>query len=441
MNAPSHLITGKNQDQPSFNIFQPTYFNSAFEPDSLEDFDFESAPMTTRTMTTNTTNTTMTMNQPYDEDPQSSSVTSIVTSSTVPILKNRQQPIPARPATTATITTETTDTTHVEEFDMSVIEDSPKPTPTPPTLIKRNMRNYQLFPGRTKFLCHGRLVTSKDYVIFMVGNALFLVPSALYGYFVCPFLWENLHPAIPVVFIYLFILCFISLLKTSWTDPGIIPRNLDPNPEVEDDTASELYATSDWQDTPPKEILIKDTRWSLKYCNTCKIYRPPRASHCRQCDNCVEFEDHHCIWLNNCIGKRNYRSFFTFILSAALICVFVVATSVYQLLYIHHSTTPPANFVYIFNHAPFAFVLCLYCFVLLWMVGGLTLYHCSLIFRGVTTHEQVRAEIMQLQYPSLGANPYNKHSPLKNMIQVLCQPQPKSYLRRRKMADPIISQS
>ncbi|RCI06996.1 hypothetical protein CU098_002255, partial [Rhizopus stolonifer] len=50
----------------------------------------------------------------------------------------------------------------------------------------------------------------------------------------------------------------------------------------------------------------------------------------------------------------------------------------------------------------------------------------------------IRAEIIKAKYPELGANPYNKHNPFKNMIQVLCQPQPKSYLRRRKMADPII---
>lgn len=177
-------------------------------------------------------------------------------------------------------------------------------------------------------------------------------------------------------------------------------------------------------DAPPKEILIKNTSYALRYCDTCKIYRPPRSSHCRQCDNCIDFEDHHCVWLNNCIGKRNYRSFFTFIACAALLCIFVISSIIYQLLFIANQGQGN-GFGYVFLQAPVSFVLAIYCFFLLWMVGGLTLFHCSLILRGVTTHENIRADIIKAKYPDLHINPYNKLNPFKNMVQVLCQPQPK----------------
>lgn len=104
----------------------------------------------------------------------------------------------------------------------------------------------------------------------------------------------------------------------------------------------------------------------------------------------IEFEDHHCAWLNNCVGKRNYRSFFTFITSSALLCIFVICSVIYELLFIsRNQVQQPASFGDVFSQAPVSFVLSIYCFVLLWLVGGLTLYHCSLVLRGVSTHEQV----------------------------------------------------
>ena len=37
-----------------------------------------------------------------------------------------------------------------------------------------------------------------------------------------------------------------------------------------------------------KIIELKKKSYALKFCNTCKIFRPLRTHHCRVCDVCIE---------------------------------------------------------------------------------------------------------------------------------------------------------
>eukprot|EP00906_Rhabdomonas_costata_P035275 RCo049564 len=47
-------------------------------------------------------------------------------------------------------------------------------------------------------------------------------------------------------------------------------------------------------------------------CCICKAFVDKSSKHCRKCNKCVVGFDHHCKWLNNCVGRRNYRLFFSF---------------------------------------------------------------------------------------------------------------------------------
>ncbi|XP_071806944.1 palmitoyltransferase ZDHHC23-B-like [Asterias amurensis] len=67
---------------------------------------------------------------------------------------------------------------------------------------------------------------------------------------------------------------------------------------------------------------------SEDWCDVCKLLKPERAGHCRICGHCVNRLDHHCVWIDSCIGVGNHRSF----LLAAVLFVFGGVVGGYQSL-------------------------------------------------------------------------------------------------------------
>lgn len=60
--------------------------------------------------------------------------------------------------------------------------------------------------------------------------------------------------------------------------------------------------------------FVEQEAFSLdQFCTACIIRKPLRSKHCADCDRCVAKFDHHCPWVDNCIGQANLKYFIGFV--------------------------------------------------------------------------------------------------------------------------------
>lgn len=147
-------------------------------------------------------------------------------------------------------------------------------------------------------------------------------------------------------------------------------------------------------------------------CHLCNIRTSsPRTKHCSVCNKCVERFDHHCKWLNHCVGGRNYAAFVVCVVSAVAASLVVVAVSVAELVFYHidpgwlslwdnyNSTsseeTPGLVSFTVFTVKDTIFLavvgsLGILAAITAGLLLHLCLFHVYISFLGITTYEYIR---------------------------------------------------
>ncbi|KHN43247.1 Putative S-acyltransferase [Glycine soja] len=134
--------------------------------------------------------------------------------------------------------------------------------------------------------------------IVIIGVTYYFIAKSCFAYIPGYYL-SGIHRYTSFLAVVVGILLF---LLTSFSDPGTI------------NTENVAHYISAY----PYDNII----YSEKECSTCKIPKPARSKHCSICDRCVARFDHHCGWMNNCIGEKNTRYFMAFLLWHFLICLY-----------------------------------------------------------------------------------------------------------------------
>ncbi|KAL4641478.1 palmitoyltransferase ZDHHC2-like isoform X2 [Arapaima gigas] len=132
-------------------------------------------------------------------------------------------------------------------------------------------------------------------------------------------------------------------------------------------------------------VYTRTMSGAVRYCDRCHLVKPDRCHHCSVCDMCILKMDHHCPWVNNCVGFSNYKFFMLFLAYSLLYCLFVAATDVQYFIKFWTSGLPDTQAKF---HIMFLFFAASMFSVSLSSLFG---YHCWLVCKNRSTLEAFRA--------------------------------------------------
>jgi palmitoyltransferase len=218
------------------------------------------------------------------------------------------------------------------------------------------------------------------YLLVVIGGYLVF---AIYGYAYLPnrFL-DGWHKYTGFI---LFNNCLWVWWKACRSDPGsITTENVD-----------ELCEIFEWD----------ETIFSASECPTCNLMKPGRSKHCALCDCCISRFDHHCIWINNCVGVGNHKWFLAFLFSHLMICAYGAALGsiiVYDLVLQkdlmnavfvdpvskeRHTASYLIVVQYMLATEGMVIFVTALCLIMGLVLAGFFLWHLNLVRIGTTTNE------------------------------------------------------
>ena len=227
-------------------------------------------------------------------------------------------------------------------------------------------------------------------LLFLIFNTKVIKNLLIYIKLLLQFFKEynlNLWISVLVILLLLLITSGVLLFISGLIDPGILIRDHPNNLQLK---------TGDLR---RKGVHINQLGYivSYKFCDTCYIVRPQRSTHCGTCNNCVTKFDHHCPWIGTCVGNRNYKFFFFYLvilnilqIFLAIICIFHIVLKIVKEINDNEKKSLKNNLGFAFCETIMSLYLIIYIAITMIFTTGLLIFHIRMAFNNVTTKEDLK---------------------------------------------------
>ncbi|KAM6197951.1 palmitoyltransferase ZDHHC15-like [Sarcoramphus papa] len=137
-----------------------------------------------------------------------------------------------------------------------------------------------------------------------------------------------------VAYLIIFHILFVLFVWTYWKSIFALP--VQPGKKYHMSYADKERYENEERPEVQRQILAEIARklpvytrtgnGGIRFCDRCQLIKPDRCHHCSVCAICMLKMDHHCPWVNNCIGFSNYKFFLLFLAYSLLYCLYIAAT-------------------------------------------------------------------------------------------------------------------